>query len=109
MEYITVNRAKYSRKPAEQEEARQDLITFIVNEIFDGNKKTQSDTKSFTRNLHDDEVRSYLASLKANCAAVKAELTKQTDCGYLKNVFMQVRYVFYLARRNVNWLVDADN
>ena len=107
MEYVTVNRAAYNWKPAEQEQARQDLITFTVNEIFEGNKKTQSDTKSFTRNLHDDEVRSYLASLKANCAAAKAELAEKIESGYLKNIFMQVRYVFYLARRNVNWLVEA--
>ena len=77
MEYVTVNRAAYNWKPAEQEQARQDLITFIVNEIFEGNKKTQSDTKLFTRNLHDDDVRSYLASLKANCAAAKAELAEK--------------------------------
>lgn len=107
MEYVTVNRAKDSRNPADQEQARHDLIDFIVNEIFDGNKKTQSDTKSFTRNLHDDEVRSYLASLKANCAVVKMELEEKINSGYLKNIFMQVRYVFYLARRNVNWLVEA--
>ena len=107
MEYITVNRAAHSWKPAEQEQARQDLITFIVDNIFDGNKKVQSDTKSFTRNLHDDEVRSYLASLKANCVAAKAELAEKIESGYLKNIFMEIRYVFYLARRNVNWLVDA--
>lgn len=29
MEYVTVNRAAYNWKPAEQEQARQDLITFI--------------------------------------------------------------------------------
>jgi len=107
MEYVTVNRARYSRNPADQEQARQDLIDYIVNEIFEGNKKTKSDTKSFTRNLDDDEVRSYLASLQANCAATKAELAEKLHSGYLKNIFMQVRYVFYIARRNVNWLVDA--
>ncbi len=84
MEYITVNRARYSRKPTDQEQARQDLIDFIVGEIFEGNRKARRDTKSFARNLHNDEIPSYLASLRANCAAAKAELAKQTDCGYFK-------------------------
>lgn len=107
MEYVTVNRAAYNWKPAEQEQARQDLITFIVNEIFDGNTKMQSDTKSFSKNLHNDEVPSYLSSLKVNCSTVKAELAEKTESGYLKNVFMQVRYVFYLANRSIDWLSDA--
>ena len=35
------------------------------------------------------------------------ELAEKIESGYLKNIFMEIRYVFYLARRNVNWLVDA--
>lgn len=105
MEYIKVERVDCSDDPAQQDKARKDLIDFVVNDVLDGDKKVKQEVKVFVGRLHDDEVASYLVSLKTNCPAVKAEISERVLDGYLKNTFMKVRYVFFLARRNIKSLI----